>query len=846
MGKKPTRAERVFDDMRNLIQEVYPDDDEEAWQWQDEAYETHNIERPVHDFRDWYAQNFQSSDPFTQHFIRRLFTMWDEMMEKGFQANNLTLYPHQKALFAWIALTTREDISSLLVRSPYGSGKSLVAGVTVCAFREMQEELIAGGSDPKTIPTGALLGLRKEHMLQNALGQQYAVLQPPYTVERSDVNVYYKNLATMFGEPFTKHFVRPSGKKHPFYDLFSIEEDADDPLSPDARIDRYLEAMDAERKTSWERVSKKARERLLDTLRALIDGKIVFIPDVYNVPQPETPLPREESVMNAESRYRGDSAYALSESGTYRVKATHKHLALDRTSYTTDPNAEHPSQFCIAYGSMLTRAPENIRADIREEIMKRGRLLFIDEAGAYTPYSLGDSMNELSGEWPKIVGFTGQDRGIDGWTRSPVLSIRQMIASGLMKPIAFMGIGDARNPPEQGSEEAWVAYRKHMFQNEKTASTLHLPQPHELDTVVIAPPGQLREYAHRILQAHEEEGKFVKVWCFDPQAGDSRWSIVVNGFNAPKQEGDPRRILVAPPSQMAEALHLHAECYDILTNMNRFAIDQACGRLGHIRNLSGTKNEQEKARTCFRIQWLEGASGEAYIREVAKKMGYALKEEGGTWIPLQCMIDWHAHERDRTRTKLSPPQPIPDSKAIRMRKKRSRKTVQAPSTPLGSTSPYVLERERKRAEREAKLELGERLTEETEGTIPMRRSFPSQQQKITVTGLKKSQNVFFVSQGKTQIFIVVEEDGMPSNLHNLATEFSVESYYGSLSAKVRAELEAGIRGGELAKTVLSELLRLQEVVSARAIRSEQASNMLDTSDKYIDVRIHPRGKPFPK
>lgn len=823
LGKKsPTKAEKIFRSMREKIREVFPDDDEEAWGWTGEDFEQHHIDAPEDDFKLWLAEQYEGSNEFTQRLVRRMFTIWDEMEREGFLANNRALYEHQKALFAWIAIKTangiRDEIANLLVRSPYGSGKSLVSGLVVRAFREAQEELLAEGTPETEIPTGILLGLRKEHMLQNALGKQYAVLQPPYTVERQDIGVYWKSLGTMFGEDFTACFPRPSGKKHPFYDLFNTSEDIEDVRSADQRLDEYFSLMKDPQKKKWESISAKRRSDISETLARLIEGKVIFLPDIYNIPQQEKPLPRADE-SDAATGYKGDSAYALTETPTYRVKATHAHLALDRSAYTTQANLEHPAQFCIAYGSMVTRATENIRLDVREEIMERTGGMFIDEAGAYNPQSLGDSASELSGQWPYILGFTGQDRGIEGWTdRSPSLSLEKMRELGLMKAIAFQGIGDANNPPGQGTEEAWRAYRKQMFKEEKTAKTLHLPQPHELDSVVITPLAHVREYAHRILNAHDEQGIPVKVWCFDPAAGDNRWSMVVNGFNAPKNPGEPRRILVSPPSQMAEALHLHAECYDILANMNTYALDQTRGRLGHIRNDKTSPEKREKARTYFRVQWLEGASGEPYIREVAKMMGYALDEENAVWTPLHNMIDKAAYDEDDKRRGLSEAVQIPDAAAIAKRK-RKKKGKTTTWTPLISTSPYVIERDRKREERLKGKGFAAASSAAQESKKPENgqgeRQSPLSSQK-TEPAPKAERKEFQAKKGSTSITMVADGDGWPMNLGDLADRFGVTQYMGSLTAGVADAYKKNLRGKQLAKAVLDKLISLQDSIERRS------------------------------
>src|SRR3989338_1336315 len=867
-GSRKTDAHRIFDAMHGQMDAVYPADDAEAWSWTGEGFSEHIITPPVDDFSYWFSHTFETSDEFSQAFVQRMFTVWHSLEEEGFRANDHELYEHQKALFAWIALSgvtgVRFKMANLLIRSPYGSGKSLVAGLTSRAMYELQAEMIARGVDIASIPTGALLGLRREHMQQNALGQQYAVLQPPYTVERRDVNSFWQSLGKMYGDDFAGSFARPAGKQHPFYNLFPISDEAEHAPPVATRLQNYFEQMDSKRAASWKGVAPKSQRHIVDTLEALMEGRIVLVPDAYNVPQPEKPIPLADDQKEHGNRSLGYSAHALFESELYHVKTTHPHLALDRNAYTTQPNMEHPAHFCIAYGTMLTRDPELIRADVREEIMRRLRFMALDEAGKYNPLSVTDSAAQASGQPTLLLGFTGQDRGIDGWTaRSPVLSIRQMIRLGLMKPIAFSGIGDARHPVKQGTEEAWDVYRDAMFRDEKTASTLHLPQAHELDTVVVPPAGHVREYAHRIIEAHKEEGKPVKVWAFDPEAGDNRWGIIANGFNAPKKEGDSRRVLVAPPSQISEALHLGAECYDVLTNVQRHALDQMRGRLGHIRNTGASERERKNARTHFRMQWLRDAPGEAYVRDMAQKMGYKLDDEGATWKQQQCMIDAEAHDRDQKRKGMSAPESIPDIKAIQMRK--TRKQSKAEGTPLKPTSSYVIAREAKKSEREVKRSLKRALelpsvmaslppasvaTSETTTRLPTE-SIPlhlatNPHLRIDTTPsvklLEYSATVRKKGKGKSakqreiSVTIIVGPDGMPTNLGTLANIHGIGAYANNLMRKSREELANDVQKAALAKVVAQEILRLQQVVEDRKNGGTKKPDA-DSSGHYIGVKL---------
>ena len=484
--------------------------------------------------------------------------------------------------------------------------------------------------------------------------------------------------------------------------------------------------------------------------------------------------------------------------------------------------------------------------------MKRVKGIFVDEAGAYTPGSLGDAASETSGQWPFIVGFTGQDRGVDGWTeRSPVLSEKKMVELGLMKPIAFQGIGDAENPPQAGTEEAWEAYRSQMFADVKTAKTLKLPQPHELDAVVVAPTANVREFAHRIAKEHEQRGVPLKIWCFDPAARDSRWSTVVSGFEAPKRDGDPKRILVTAPSQIAEALHLHAECYDVLTPVNKFAMDQLRGRLNHVKN-DETGAAREKARTYLRVQWLEAGRGEPYVRDVAAMTGFALREENETWCPLHAMIDKAAFDADEERKGLSEPEPIPDVSAIARRKRRRKEKQEW--TPLQSTSPFVIELERKRAQRKKEKEDALRRANaatpvgvtkpqpaapspepaHANGTARPTPPVQSPRASLFRTDAGALKDGEYSAKAEKKSITITVRGGTVENLSELANAFGATMYMGSLSMVVRDAVLDKKTGAELAKSLLAKLLSLN---TASARRSSAKKPEHADSGERIEVRI---------
>ena len=271
-GTQKSPAEKIFIDMRKQIAEVFPNDDHDAWSWNSENYDHNEIDRPEQEYGQWHEKKFVESDEFSQLFTKRMFMVWDELKKEGFEANDKKLWEHQKALFAWTALNictgNREEMAKLLVRSPYGSGKSLVTGLITRAFHDAQLELLhLNNVDPKNLPAAAQIYAKKEHIEQNASGEQYSVLQPPFNVERTDINQYWRDMESRHGEVFTDIFKRPTKAGDLFYTIFRpSDEEEENNITVEDRIALYIQNIGVQ-------ITKnKEVDAMLVELRALAEG----------------------------------------------------------------------------------------------------------------------------------------------------------------------------------------------------------------------------------------------------------------------------------------------------------------------------------------------------------------------------------------------------------------------------------------------------------------------------------------------------------------------------------------------------------------------------------------------
>ncbi|MBT5468488.1 hypothetical protein HOK40_02230 [Candidatus Peregrinibacteria bacterium] len=712
-GTQKSPAEKIFIDMRKQIAEVFPNDDHDAWSWNSENYDHNEIDRPEQEYGQWHEKKFVESDEFSQLFTKRMFMVWDELKKEGFEANDKKLWEHQKALFAWTALNictgNREEMAKLLVRSPYGSGKSLVTGLITRAFHDAQLELLhLNNVDPKNLPAAAQIYAKKEHIEQNASGEQYSVLQPPFNVERTDINQYWRDMESRHGEVFTDIFKRPTKAGDLFYTIFRpSDEEEENNITVEDRIALYIQNIGVQ-------ITKnKEVDAMLVELRALAEGSIVFLPDIENNLQPR---PAQKREAQASTGFKGDSAHALDHLDNYHIVTSHKSLALDPSQYSTVPDEDKPAQFALVHGAALTRPFERFRKDLKE-FAKRCKVIFMDEAGRLSPYSVGDSVAQLSGEFPIEIGVTGYDKGVEGWTRSPEISEEQMIAMGLMKPVSYIGIGDAENPPSPGTEEAWKSYEEAHFEDYGAAKELGIPQPHEMDTVICAKADNVHEYAKRIEIAHAKKKIGVEVFVYHADA-KNRKSSVLNAFKSPKKKGDPKRILVATNTLIAEAHTIpNAEVYDVVDPMTPYMMDQLRGRLGHVRNLSGTDDEKENARTIIRELFLYKGK-DPFVRAMAKKFGFeaSVPDDNATWPPMKNMIGYAKYVADGAKSVFKKGQAILDAPKVWRRKRKAQGgVVEKVGTPLEHTNPHAEAIAQKRADQQRRR-LEKRRQKELEET----------------------------------------------------------------------------------------------------------------------------------
>lgn len=790
-GNATADCDRIYKQMRGVIADVFPNDSA-AWQWTSERGATSRIDPPPANAGTWLKSKFQAATPFAKQLIARQFTQWRSFEQRDWEANDKKAYEHQRALYAWITIAgmcdgVRDKLPAILVRSPYGTGKSLVGGMVGESLAEEMHYQLAQGTPRGEIPRELVLGLRQDLLLQNAVGERYRALRPPYTVEESHVRAFHKQLTQLHGDAFVKLFPQPRGKSDPWYELF-LESDED----PENRLTAYFKAKG---------VDAKGNRGLVNDVLALMTGEGILRPDHHNIPRMH---PAPERAIDLERQgFRGDLAYALDpELG---VLATHKHLLPDPTKYTRfHEESDDAALIGIAHGTTVTRDPLKIREDFAKQILASKKLVMVvDEAGKYNPNALRHSAEYLSKRAPMLLGFTGQDKGVEGWVRSPNMSIDRSIELGLTKPVAFSFVGSQEKSFPQGSEGAWKQYAEQFFASAPIATALKLRQPWDSDGFIVVPPDKVWEYGHRIAALYEANGKAVDVSCYDSKLGQDRWKVMEDTLRIPRKKGEPPRKIVAPGGQVAIGLDVPIDSIDVLCALREPDMDQLLGRLFHQRKLGGRQED----RTYFRQQVVDETNF-IELRKIAKELGFALPETAARWRNLQCGVDLKAKKADDKRAKkFGPPQDVPDARRPRADKtpKRSADDLQS----MEITSPYLLRLQEEKEQRLMAKGMAAAGVETRNGT-------PSN----VISGKAK------IMGKESTVVLEVDAHGKPlaSSIAELARRHGLTSLEGALKSFVDMKYSDTLRGEALAKAVGGKVHTMLETRARRSMASRASES----------------------
>ncbi len=604
---------------------------------------------PTEDPAEFLKHQYAAADEATQLRTQESFSGVADLRRRKWEANGLTLRGYQRGIVSWNPMAWCAEgrkRSSQLIDLAYGAGKSIIGGVIMEFERNLQTRMLQGGADPEDVPMAGYMVMRKEHALQNALGEQCIVQNPPYTFEQTHINQYYGDLTLLYGAMFTDRMNRKAWKE-----LFTADYPSHRAAAKAAR-----DILGGGKKSS--------DEEMIDAIAGVLTGKIIYVPGPGNRPVPKAPPPRVGDIDS--DTYKGDALYGTPPIEVYPVKASHKDLLPGRKLALPDDAGRE--LLYVMTSSMVTGTRTRIRDGIREGLQRigDGGMLMGDEMGRFSseqvlhPFT---ERNEIGARArPHLVGLAADDSGRPGWTRSPRLTKERGVELGVLPRVGYEYIvpksGKLVSP---GTEEAFEQFLEAHLADVPLASALKLKQPRERNTLVVVSSGrEAVEYMERYA-VHCDNKKIpwdVSAYC----GSHRRYKEAIRAWFTGPSGG---KTLFTTSTDISHAMHLPTlENIEVVGHANV----QLLGRLLHNATMiPGQTGAAAARRVTFREHALLGVK--PLLRQIAEEQGIALAEEGLTWVPLEVLVDKSGYEADEARPQVKrlhkSAAAIPDASSVR-------------------------------------------------------------------------------------------------------------------------------------------------------------------------------------
>lgn len=635
---------------------------------------------PLEDPAEFTQIQYAVADASSQARTAEFFTGIHALEKRQWEANGKVLREYQKALIFWQSMSictgVRDQIAAQLIRAAFNMGKSIIGGTNMEFFRNMQYRQLRSGVEPQDVPMAGYMFMRSEHGIQNALGEQCIVQNPPYTFEKSHITQYYNDLTLLYGEAFTVRISLAVWKG-----LFAGE------YASHSEVRNAVRSVLCEKK---KRRSSDMPQEMIDAMVGILSGDIVYVPGPDNRPVPKAP-PRRLSDVDAHT-YKGDALHGTPPMELYPVKASHKDLLPDRTPASLDDQGKE--LLYVMSSSIVMGSRARTREDIRQALRRicDGGMLIGDEMGRFNPEQIRHpftARDAIGGKKPPfLVGLTADFKGRPGWTLSPELPEKRGIELGVLPHIGYEYIGPQKKGElvSPGTEEAWRQFLAARLRDVPLAKEFGIKQPRDRNTIVVVSTAtEAIEYMERYALHCAEHGI---PWDVSAYCGKLRRykEAIRQWFSGP---GDGKTLFTTE-TDIGHALHF-STLENIETVCRLQNGRQLLGRLHHNATmLPGKSGSAALRRVTFREHGLRGCK--PILRSIAEQQGIALPEEGLTWLADQLIIDQKGYRQDQQRPevkKLS-------KSAVSVMEMRSGRWGDKVGTPLVITNAFSVAQQRKK------------------------------------------------------------------------------------------------------------------------------------------------------
>lgn len=562
---------------------------------------------------EFVSRRFATAPEFHRHLAQELWTLLREIRRVKRQVNHKKLYDHQFAHLIWTAASLTDgpnSPTSFFIQGAPGTGKTLTLGVLMQACIRLQQRQLMNG---KIAYCTAKPYHLSDKVRGKRMGHRRVLRSPPYTLSEKDINRLRLALCRMDKQFMQRLFPRKAWNA--LFDERPASEEEARRVIEDYFQNAGLSAAESDDKMLANVV------KVLASLATTVRGpsgttELLTLPPVPDVTQ------------QIES-HTGDAAFAIPPD--YPV------FARENIGISTASRGE--ARVVLEPALMFTSVRQIER--YQEELHRHVQVILCDEAQRRQPLAFQEPVVSARAEQVPLVFAAGSQWYGKAWNcRSPMHSYPESIRRGILPDLGvriFPSAQALHYPAE--TEEAVEQLLKVLFQPLNSFHGLGLPQPYEVNTLVVVHNRLVDPIVERLRQAYATRNASATVRPFHGNEED-REALQIWFDTA----GEGPNVLVSSAAIVKESLDLLSLRHlAVGAKVSADVLYHLIGRLAH-----GRSRRNKTDRMLVTLQQL--ADGNlAATPFVALDHGQTFPDEGFTWINGHALMSARAFRQDERR-----------------------------------------------------------------------------------------------------------------------------------------------------------------------------------------------------
>jgi len=562
---------------------------------------------------EFVAQRYSTAPECQRELARELWTLLNEINRDGRKVNGKTLHDHQFAHLIWVAATLTNGSrspSSFFIQGAPGTGKTLTLGVLMQASIRLQTRGILTGKI-------AYCTARPYHLSDKVrgkgMGHRRVLRAPPYLPTDRDIKRRRSALCRI-DEPFMKkYFPRAVWTK------LNAQRPATEVEARQLIEDHF--------RTAGLQVEESAEPMLANVVKVLA-SVATTVRGPFGATEVLTFPPLPDATQQIAS-HTGDAAFAVPPG--YPVFA--------RESIGISTATRRDACVILEPATVFTSVQQIKR--FREELHRHVQVILCDEAQRRHAVAFQEPVLSAGATSPPLVFAAGSQWYGKTWDcRSPKHSFPESIRRGILPDLGVRIVPSASEvhyPSE--TEEALRQLLKLYFQPLNSFTEFGLPQPFEVNTLVVVHARLVDTVVEQLRKAHGERSSLATVRPFhgdeeDREALQIWFDTAAAGPN----------VLVSSAAYVKESLDLFSLRQLVVSaRVSTDVLYHLVGRLAHGR---GQHNKID--RRLLTLQQFAN-SNLSVTPFVALDHGQQFPADGFPWINGHALMSPRAFERDARR-----------------------------------------------------------------------------------------------------------------------------------------------------------------------------------------------------